>query len=243
MKELAGYFPPYLLLALGSGLVVVALISLTLLSATIIWFLKLIGKNVSSTKFYLSTKLIGTLSVVTIAFAANNFFVYFFSTIIIATLITDLDFIEKVAAIISKSPDYFSYRKVVEQGKERPQVDLRISLDEQRKLNEELARDRDSLIILNHFEKTYRMIFGTQLTLLDIISKSNEKKISGVLAQAMYSRTFWPGKYPFESYMNFLKTSQLIIHNPTTDIFSITDLGEAFLSYLGQNQISLNKPF
>jgi hypothetical protein len=243
MKELVGYFPPYLLLALGSGLVVVALISLTLLSITIIWFLKLIGKKVSSTKYYLSTKLIGTLSVVTLAFAANNFFVYFFSTIIIATLITDLDFIEKVAAIISKSPDYFSYRKTVEQGKERSQVDLRISPAERERLNEELARDRDSLFILYHFEKTYRLIFGTQLTLLDIISKSNEKNISGVVAQAMYTRTLWPGKYSFENYMNFLKTSQLIIHNPTTDIFSITDLGEAFLNYLSRNQISLDKPF
>jgi len=103
MRELIKYFPPHLFLALGTGLVVVFLMLLTLISAAIIWFLKLIGKEVSSTQFYLSKKLIGTLSVITLAFAANNFFVYFFSTIIIATLITDLEFIEKIAAIISKS--------------------------------------------------------------------------------------------------------------------------------------------
>jgi len=242
MEGLLGYFPPHLVLALGSGLVVASLVFLTCLSVAIIWFLKLITKKVSSTQFYLSKKLIGTLSVVTLAFAANNFLVYFFSTIIIATLITDLEFIEKIAAIISKSADYFDWRKTIEQEKKEPQVDLRISPDEQSKLNIALARSRDSLLILYHFERTYRLIFGTQLTLLDIILKSNEGKISDALAQAMYIRTSWPGKYPFDSYMNFLKRSQLITHDPTTDFFSITDLGEAFLDYLTQNKISINKP-
>jgi hypothetical protein len=242
MVELFGYFPPHLLIALVFGLVVVLLILLTVISAALIWFLKIISKKVLSTQFNLSKKLIGTLSIVSLTFAANNFLVYFFSTIIVATLITDLGFIEVVAAIISKSSDYFRLREVIEQGKEKPQEDLVITLEEKTKLNKELARARDSLIILNHFEKTYRLIFGSQLYLLTSISNSGNKKIHAGIAETMYTKTSWPGRYPFKDYVNFLERSELVVYDPSTNTYAITALGQEFLSYLSRNNIPLIKP-
>ncbi|MBU1088708.1 hypothetical protein KKA02_02415 [Patescibacteria group bacterium] len=243
MNDLLNHFSPNQLLALESGILVSVLIILVLLSAAINWFLKLIGKEISSTKFYLAIKLVGTLSIITLAFAADNFLVYLFSIIIIATLITELDFIEKVAAMISKSSDYFRFRETIEQGKTKPQENLTISTEEQQKLNEELKKDRDGFFLLYHFERTYRLIFGSQLSLLNIISKMNKKEINNLLAQSWYNRTSWHGKYPFINYMNFLNTSQLTTYNSNTNTYSITKFGEAFLNYLNKYQIPQNKPF
>src|SRR5688572_18731892 len=44
-------------------------------------------------------RLLGSLMVLCLALAANNWFVYFFAILVIATLITELDFLERVVAL------------------------------------------------------------------------------------------------------------------------------------------------
>lgn len=52
-------------------------------------------------------QLLGTFCTLGIAFAANNAFVYGIAIFIVATLVTDLEFLEKLAAIVFKNESYF----------------------------------------------------------------------------------------------------------------------------------------
>lgn len=57
-----------------------------------------------------SIKLLGSLMVLGLAFAANNGFVYSLAIFIVATLVTDLDFLEKIAALFWNRDKYWEYR-------------------------------------------------------------------------------------------------------------------------------------
>lgn len=57
----------------------------------------------------LSIKILGSLFVLSICFAANNWFVYAVGTFIIATLVTELEFLEKLAAIAWGRKEYWDY--------------------------------------------------------------------------------------------------------------------------------------
>lgn len=57
-----------------------------------------------------STKLLGSLMVLALSFGANSAEVYALAIFIIATLVTDLDFLEKLAAIFWKNDKYWQYR-------------------------------------------------------------------------------------------------------------------------------------
>lgn len=58
----------------------------------------------------ISIKLLGSLMVLALAFAANNAFVYSLAIFIVATLVTDLDFLEKIAALFWNRDKYWEYR-------------------------------------------------------------------------------------------------------------------------------------
>ena len=55
-------------------------------------------------------KLLGSLMVLALAFAANNWGVFALSIFIIATIVTELDFLEKLAAIFWNRDKYWEYR-------------------------------------------------------------------------------------------------------------------------------------
>ncbi|MBE0615082.1 MAG: hypothetical protein IH604_15525 [Burkholderiales bacterium] len=57
-----------------------------------------------------SIKLLGSLMVLALAFAANNVAVYSLAIFIVATLVTDLDFLEKIAALFWNRDKYWEYR-------------------------------------------------------------------------------------------------------------------------------------
>lgn len=57
-----------------------------------------------------SIKLLGSLMVLALAFGANNGFVYSLAIFIVATLVTDLDFLEKIAALFWNRDKYWEYR-------------------------------------------------------------------------------------------------------------------------------------
>lgn len=58
----------------------------------------------------IEVKLLGSLMVLALAFAANNWGVYALSTFIVATIVTELDFLEKLAAIFWNRNKYWEYR-------------------------------------------------------------------------------------------------------------------------------------
>ena len=55
-------------------------------------------------------KLLGSLMVLTLAFSSNNAGVYALAIFIVATLVTELDFLEKLAAIFWNREKYWEYR-------------------------------------------------------------------------------------------------------------------------------------
>ncbi len=57
-----------------------------------------------------STKLLGSLMVLALSFAANDAAVYGLAIFIVATLVTDLDFLEKLAALFWNRDKYWDYR-------------------------------------------------------------------------------------------------------------------------------------
>lgn len=58
-------------------------------------------------------KLFVVMFITALAIYSNNWAVYFISVIIIATLITELDFLQNIVAIIRDNKYYFKYRKTI----------------------------------------------------------------------------------------------------------------------------------
>ena len=57
----------------------------------------------------LAIKLLGSLMVLALAFSAHNAFVYGIAVFIVATLVTELEFLEKLAAIVWNRKEYWQY--------------------------------------------------------------------------------------------------------------------------------------
>ncbi len=108
-------------------------------------------------------------------------------------------------------------------------------------LQENTKKSKDLFELLYHFEKSYRLIFGSQLDFL-LILEGKANSISREIAEALYRRTQWATTgYPFESYIGFLENSYFVNFNQRISIYEISPLGELFLGYLRQNNISLQK--
>jgi hypothetical protein len=98
--------------------------------------------------------------------------------------------------------------------------------------------------LLLHFEKTYRLIFGSQL---GILLRLRDQLIEGVDAATivlMYRASGWYEKgYQIGNYLGFLTNSGLTELNNGNNKYKITALGIVFLGYLEKENIPLNKPF
>lgn len=81
-----------------------------------------------------SIKLLGSLMVLALAFAANNGFVYSLAIFIVATLVTDLDFLEKIAALFWNRDKYWEYRMVQANPSE---VEARVTSEAEREVEAE----------------------------------------------------------------------------------------------------------
>lgn len=110
-------------------------------------------------------------------------------------------------------------------------------------LQENTARTKDTFFIGFHFEKTYRLIFGSQLMILKLMYQHN--KMLDVLTRAIYGNTSWANTYPYNQYIGFLINSGLITPLDSNDnSYSILPVGRAFIDYLSNNNIPLDKqPF
>lgn len=107
-------------------------------------------------------------------------------------------------------------------------------------IQDETKKNKDYYEILYHFEKTYRLIFGSQLNILRILKNG---PIADSLFQSIHRRTPLADVYSFNNYMNFLLNSYLIKKRPADNKYELTLLGFYFLQYLEKNKIPLNKSF
>lgn len=110
-------------------------------------------------------------------------------------------------------------------------------------LSDKIIQEKNVYFLAYHFEKTYRLIFGSQINLLNMIKNIPDKKMKKVLAEAVHRRTPLGRSYPFYDYTGFLINSYLISYNASDDTYVLTDLGFLFLEYIKNNNLPQNKPF
>lgn len=96
------------------------------------------------------------------------------------------------------------------------------------------------------FENTYNLIYGSQIRLLEHLSR---KASTGDSFQSLYSLFYDSScrlylvlrSYPFVNYMNFLETRNLVEKHG--DNYKIAGLGIEFLNHIDVNSYFKNKPF
>jgi hypothetical protein len=101
-------------------------------TATVVGIVGAVVVMLSRRTVDLAVKLLGSFFVVAICFAAQNGVVYSIGVFVIATLVTELQFLEKLAALVWNRKEYWDYlgkaskseieRKVAEEEKHRQQV-------------------------------------------------------------------------------------------------------------------------
>jgi len=133
------------------------------------------------------------------------------------------------------TPQDSQVKELKEENKKHSDIEKRLL-----ELQENITRDKNALFLGYHFEKTYRLIFGSQLSILNLAY--GHGKISDALVAAIYRRTVWASSYPYQDYINFLVNSGLLTQlNPSDGTYSLQPVGKAFIEYLNNNYIPLNK--
>ncbi len=82
------------------------------------------------------------------------------------------------------------------------------------------------------YEKTYRLIFPSQIRILREIFNTPSKTVRADVVFSNYKKTIWFPSYPFADYVNFLKNF-LMIAETENGSYTITPLGIGFLEYIG----------
>lgn len=110
-------------------------------------------------------------------------------------------------------------------------------------LQEYTVRDKDTFFLGYHFEKTYRLIFPSQMVILNSMTNFNGE-ISDALAQALFRRTIWAQQFniSYDQFMGFLVQSGLVVYELSSNKFTLTPLGRTFWEYLVSNNIPLKIP-
>lgn len=202
-------------------------------------------------KFY--SKFLGVLLILSITFAANNAFVYVISTFIIATLVTELQFLEMLIALIWNRPEYVKGRFGA-LNKQHEETETKKRLEE----IEKLAKNSDELLkaetlksnqflLFYHFERVYRLIFGSQIKIL-LDAENNGGKIDLMSAILIYKMSGWDLRgYDAGNYTKFLLDMGLVAYTTGARqedcFYTLTQVGKMFLQYLRENNITTNKPF
>ncbi len=189
----------------------------------------------SSNNNELILKIIGVSLISSLAFAANNWFVYTICIIITATLIAPIEFLEKLMAIIFSGKDYFYY--LTETAKQTQQKNLQENAPPIQ-LGSNNTFDYQKLF---YYEATYRLIFGSQIEIL--LSMESEKSINIDKIIETYNKTQWQKiGYQFAHYLNFLlRISSLINFDSENNNYHLSKLGLDFLEYLRTEKIPLKK--
>lgn len=202
----------------------------------------------------LYTPTVGTCFVIVLAIAADNPYIYGLSVIIIATLITELEFLEKVMALFWNRKDYWDYRAQID-GRGSQQTDK--SSPEEKEILEKIDKKleksdggektienpntQEDWLLLYHFERTYRLIFGQQIGWLQWLNMNEQQGITIGELRSAYSTNPLSTSYAFEKYIGFLETSLLVKYDGSVGRYHITFIGKSFLAYMATQQLPTNK--
>lgn len=94
-----------------------------------------------------------------------------------------------------------------------------------------------------HFERVYRLIFGSQIEGLNYLRKNFKATISEATAFYDEKRSLYPDFYDnfsFEKWIGFLEDNNLIHNND--GIITLTDIGLDFLIYVTESRLNDAKP-
>lgn len=84
------------------------------------------------------------------------------------------------------------------------------------------------------FERTYRLIFGSQLIILKNLYAIPAHSMTEAVLQAIHRRSKY-ADIPFTDYIGFLTSNLLIGKNEENNSYFLTQLGTEFINYLIQN--------
>lgn len=101
--------------------------------------------------------------------------------------------------------------------------------------------DSETLFLGYHFEKTYRIIFPTQMVIL-LSANTDKGELDEALAHSFFAKTVWSTSFgmSYEQFIGFLFRTGLL--KRTKEKLSITPLGRLFLEYLAKNNIPTKLP-
>ena len=93
-------------------------------------------------------------------------------------------------------------------------------------------------------ERTYRLIFGSQLSLLRALNVGRPKTDSEMrpfYERAKKKNPKFYGLYPYEDWRDFLRGQSLITHDKDLDVYGISKLGRSFLEWIASQGLSEEK--
>lgn len=110
-------------------------------------------------------------------------------------------------------------------------------------IQKDTAQHSETFFLGYHFEKTYRLIFPTQMAILIAMSNHNGE-ISDALSRALFERTIWAQNLgvSYEQFIGFLINSGLIVYNNDNSNIFLTPLGKTFIEYINNNNIPTKLP-
>lgn len=205
-------------------------------------------KNYSSEKSSF-IPLIGVSFISALTVIANNSFIYAIALIIVATLITELEFLEKLMALLWNRKDYWQFQEFLAMTKVTQQTsdDPTKTKKELRAIEKGIGSDGsmkpqvDEWFLPYHYERVYRQLFGTQLGLLQLLDLHRVGYAKFEIGE-IYKKNPISASYPLENYLGFLENNKLIQFNQISNTYQITPIGQSFLKYLSDNQIPPIRP-
>ena len=110
-------------------------------------------------------------------------------------------------------------------------------------LQKDTVQARKTFFLGYHFEKTYRLIFPSQMAILVFMSNSNGE-MQDLLAKTSFIRTIWAQNFGFtyEQFIGFLINSGLVAYNNDKTKLSLTPLGKTFLEYIKNENMPTKLP-
>lgn len=135
-------------------------------------------------------------------------------------------------------------QKTLEENIDRNLQEKGITSDEQK--FELLRNHYAALLLRSGYNEIYQLVFGSQISLLQWLNTKLESIPDTHIDFIYYedAKSRYPElykTYSFESYLNFMINSNLIIFEEQG--YKITKLGRGFLTYMTENGLNPKKPY